>query len=31
MVIKINNYKPEQETWVVIIFITSLAAQTALP
>lgn len=29
MIIKINNYKEEQN-WIVIIFITSLAAQTAL-
>lgn len=30
MIITINNYKEEQENWIVIIFITSLAAQTAL-
>lgn len=29
MIIKINNWKQEQENWV-IIFITSLAAQTGL-
>lgn len=30
MIIKINNWKQEQENWVIIIFITSLAAQTDL-
>lgn len=30
MIITINNYKEEQENRIVIIFITSLAAQTAL-
>lgn len=30
MIITINNYKEEQENRIVIIFITSLAAQTTL-